>query len=84
MDVRPKRVIKLNVERLVVDGVPGMDPRSIEAAIQAELARLVAAEGAGEQLLPPGGVPGHLLPPGGAARQVGAQIARTIHGRLPG
>ena len=79
------RRVKLNIEKLVVQGGGHVDARAIEAAVQQELARLAA------ERRPGGGARGGWRPdgkltvkPGASAAEIGAQIARSIHGGMGG
>jgi len=79
----------LHIERLVLDGIdlePAHHP-AMQAALAAELGRLVARGGLGPSLAAGGALPS--LPPGafelsgaGNPRRLGRQIARAVYGGL--
>jgi hypothetical protein len=81
--------ISVHIERLVLDGVavaPGQQPR-LQAALQAELSRLLAEGGLSPGLLAGGAVPAVSgeslqLTGGGDPEALGRQIARALHGGL--
>jgi hypothetical protein len=81
--------ISIHIERLILDGLPiarGQAPL-VQAALEAELARLLAEGGVAADLLAGGMVPS--LSPGsirltgaGDPVQVGQQIARAVYGGI--
>jgi hypothetical protein len=79
--------VRLHIDRLVLDGLDvraGDRPR-IAAAVQAELARLVAAGGISPELtggiaLPSVRVPEIAIAPGAKPAQLGAAIAGAVYG----
>ena len=80
--------VKLHIERLVLDGVDGNgQPQLLQAAIEAELARLLAAGGLATALIAGGVMPRIALPAielvhGEAAGPVGARIAGAVYGGI--
>ncbi len=83
--------VRLHIERLVLDGVP-VGPGGaalVGEAVEAELTRLVAAEGLGPALLSGGAHPvlrGASLRTGASTgpRELGVDIARAVHSGLGG
>lgn len=78
--------IALHIERLVLDGLGGYDPAQLQAAIEAELTRLLTDEGAAALpaqglAIPTLAAPGIDTPAAGP-RPLGAQIAGAIHAGL--
>jgi hypothetical protein len=83
--------VNLHIERLILDGIdvePAHRP-VLQAALEAELARLLAQGGVGPGLAAGGAVPalrgdGFQLSggAGGNPRQLGRQIARAVHGGI--
>ena len=81
--------IHLHIERLILDGLPiehGQGPL-VRAAVEAELARLLAEDGLASQLQSGGALPGLKasaiqLTPGGSPAQLGQQIAQSVYGGL--
>jgi hypothetical protein len=81
--------ISIQIERLILDGVPlaHSQRRLLQAAVEAELARLVAEGGLAPTLLAGGATP-HVL--GGALQltsdgdpsRLGAEIARAVYGGI--
>jgi hypothetical protein len=81
--------INVNIERLVLEGVsvPPSQRPLLQAAVEAELARLLTAEGLGSGLRSGGAVP--RVPAGtiqlsseGNPTQLGQQITRTVYGGI--
>ncbi|MCU0509928.1 MAG: hypothetical protein MUC34_16380 [Anaerolineae bacterium] len=83
--------ISLRIDRLVLDGLPlapGHAPL-VQAAVEAELARLFAERGMGSSWREGGALPAARgaaiqVAPGGSPTQVGAQIAQSIYGGIGG
>ena len=81
--------IRIHIERLVLDGLPlapGQAP-FVQAAVEAELVRLLAAGGVAPGLSGLGAVPalragGLQLAPDAAPAGVGRQIARAVYGGI--
>ncbi len=81
--------IELHIERLVLDGLPIEHSQGplVQAAVEAELTRLLAENGLASQLQSGGALP-HLnanaiqLPPGGRPAQLGQQIAQSVYGGM--
>lgn len=81
--------VNLHIERLVLDGLTlerGQEPR-LRAAVQAELARLIAADGLAQGLMSGGATPrlqaGEIrVSAGSSSRHLGQQIARAVYGGL--
>jgi hypothetical protein len=81
--------VDLHVERLILDGIslsPSQQPQ-FQAAIEAELARLLAEGGLSPELAAGGAVPS--LPAGtvqlaanGSPAHLGTQIARAVYGGM--
>ena len=81
--------ISVHIERLVLEGIdiPHADRPLLQAAIAEELGRLMAEGEIGERLRSGGAVPSVPAAPieltqGGSPAQMGASIARSIHGGL--
>jgi hypothetical protein len=81
--------IDLHIERLVLEGLPvtGSQGARVQAAVEAELARLLAERGLAASLQAGGAVPrlpgGALtLTLGGSPAQLGAQIAQSVYSGL--
>ncbi|MGK9169296.1 hypothetical protein KXR53_23480 [Inquilinus limosus] len=78
--------IELHIERLVLDGLPvtaAEGPR-VRAAVEAELARLLAAGGLGRDLAAGGALPRLSAPPihlgrGERPDAIGRAVARSVH-----
>lgn len=79
--------INLHIEQLVLDGLPlmpGQGP-AVQAALEAELSRLLAERGMGNLsggAVPQLSVPSIQLSPAGPPAQWGRQIARTLYDGL--
>lgn len=81
--------VNLHIERLILDGVAvarGDEPL-LRAAVEAELARLIAVGGPSPALMSGGAVPrlhaGDIRLSGeDGPRQLGRQIARALYGRI--
>lgn len=78
--------IALHIERLVLDGLPatGADGASLRAAVEAELARLLATDGMRRDLAAGGAVarlpaPQISIGPGDRPDAVGRAVARSVH-----
>jgi hypothetical protein len=78
--------LTVHIERLVLDGVAvaPADRPLLQAALEAELGRLLAAGGPGRERWSPAAIPmraaGPLrLPTDGAAGRLGAAIATAVH-----
>ncbi len=81
--------IRVDIERLILDGVdlPAGQRPVLQAAIEAELARLLAGGGlhpalAGGQALPGLRVNAGPWPAASGPAQLGQQVARSIYGGL--
>ena len=81
--------ITLHIERLVLDGLPIESWQSAEAqaAVEAELARLLTENGLKAELLAGGAIPSLRaepiqLPSEINAAQLGAQIAQSVYGGI--
>lgn len=79
--------VHLHIDRLVLDGFDPLDRGALGAAVEAELARLLAEEGAPPALHRDARVPrldgGTFdLPPGAGAETVGKQVAHRVYGVL--
>jgi hypothetical protein len=85
VDVKQPR-ISLNVDRLVVDGVPHVDQATLREAIHQELSRLIAENGVPAHLGQGFPMPNHAVTarPGVGARAIGAQVAQAIYGGIGG
>lgn len=76
--------VNLHVEKLILEGLPVTRAHGpgLQAAVQAELARLLGEQGLGraqaatEAFRPAGAI---RLPPGASPGQLGRQIARAVH-----
>jgi hypothetical protein len=80
--------VKLHIERLVIDGAalaPG-GKRQLQAAVEAELKRLIAHEGIAREYRAGGAIPalpgGTIGAPSKNPAQFGIEIARAVHGGL--
>ena len=81
--------INLHIERLVLDGVPVAQGREpvVRAAVEAELTRLLAADGLASDLAAGGALPriqaGEIQLAGADnSEQLGRQIARAVYGGI--
>jgi hypothetical protein len=80
--------IKLHIERLVLEGLPIMRSQGplVQAAVQAELSRLLAQGGLGPELASGGAVPSvpveSIRLNAGSPAQIGKQIARSVYGGM--
>lgn len=81
--------VTLHVERLVLNGLdirPG-DRAGLQAAVEAELARLLGEGGLAPGLAEGGAVPalrGGTVQSGGGSDRLGAQIAQAVYGGIGG
>ena len=83
--------INVHIERLILDGLPIARHQGslVQAAVEAELARLLAADGLTPSLLK-GGALSHVQTGGiqlageGDPGQLGQQIAQAVYGRIGG
>jgi hypothetical protein len=81
--------IQLHIDRLILDGID-LDPAqrpALQAAVEAELGRLLAEGGVGADLAGGGAVPsvkagGFEMGGEGNPHQLGAQIARSVYGGI--
>lgn len=83
MALTPRR-IEIDIEELVLEGVPPGAQRAVAEALQRELAALVARHGVGALLSRPAELerwsPAPIsLAPGERPEQLGARIARALH-----
>jgi hypothetical protein len=83
--------VNLHIERLILDGlsIPPVQQELLQAAVEAELARLLGSEGLAPQLLGGGAlarVPGGSiqLAGDGDATRLGQQIAQAVYGGIGG
>jgi hypothetical protein len=81
--------INLHIERLILDGLSLERSKGphVQAAVEAELARLLTANGLGEQFQSGGAVPsvraaGIQLENGSSSIETGQQIAQSVYGSL--
>jgi hypothetical protein len=80
-------IVNLHIDRLVLEGLPigAHQGPLVQAAVEAELARLLA-DGAIGGTLPPGGATALVrtdpIRPSGAAGELGRQIGRAVFGGL--
>ena len=80
--------IKLHIERLVLDGLPITRSQGplVQAAVEAELARLLAEGSLAPELASGGAVPSvradGINSVGGSPGQIGRQIARAVYGGI--
>ncbi len=83
--------INVHIERLILDGLPIASQQGplVQAAVEAELVRLLAADGLAANLLA-GGALSHVQAGGiqltgeGNPSQLGQQIARAVYGGIGG
>ena len=83
--------VHVHIERLILDGIsiaPGQRGL-LHAAVEAELARLLAAGGLSPELLAGGATPsvpadGIRLTRGSSPAQLGSHIARAVYGGIGG
>jgi hypothetical protein len=83
--------ISIHIERLILDGLPIAHSQwpLLQAAVEAELAQLLAADGLAQNLQMGGAVP---YVPGGSmqlasdgnAKMLGQQIAQAVYGGIGG
>lgn len=83
-------MIRVNIERLVLEGLPlerSQGPQ-VQAAVEAELSRLLAQGGLGPELAAGGAVPSvpaeSIRLEGGGPGEMGTQIARSVYEGLSG
>jgi hypothetical protein len=81
--------IRLHIERLVLDGLPATDRARLRAAVESELARLLAAGGLGRGLAAGGAMARLSAPPirlerSGRPDALGRAVARSVHARIGG
>ncbi len=79
--------IDLHIDRLVLEGLGALNRAAVSAAVQAELARLFAEEGAGAGLHRSGRTPrldggSFQVASGAGAEAVGRQVANAIYGGM--
>jgi hypothetical protein len=81
--------ININIERLILDGIsiPHAQRPLLQAAVEAELGRLIAEGGVGESWRSGGAVPSVPVNPiqlaaDGNYTQWGQQIARSVYGGI--
>ncbi len=81
--------IHLHIERLILDGLPIEHSQGalVQAAVEAELTRLLTANGLASQLQSGGALPrlnanAIQLTRGGSPAQIGQQIAQSVYGGL--
>ncbi len=81
-------MIKVHIERLVLEGLP-VEPRhgpQIQAAVEAELSRLMSEGGLAPELASGGAVPSvqanGINSVGGSPAQIGRQIAKAVYGGM--
>jgi hypothetical protein len=81
--------IKLHIDRLILDGIaiPHSQRPLLQAAVEAELSRLITAEGLSSQLMNDGAIPqvsASNLPlnPNSSPTQLGQQIAQSVYGGI--
>jgi hypothetical protein len=80
--------IKLHIERLVLDGLPVTRSQGplVKAAVETELARLMAEGGLAQELASGGAVPSvradGINSVGGSPARIGRQIAKAVYGGI--
>jgi hypothetical protein len=81
--------IRINIERLILDGLPITHSQGalVQAAVEAELTRLITENGLAADLQAGGAVPilranGIQLTSGSNPSQLGTQIARSVYGGI--
>ena len=81
-------MIKVHIERLVLEGLP-LERRhgpQVQAAVEAELSRLMSDGGLGPELAGGGAVPSvradGVKSIGGSPAQIGRQIAKAVYGGM--
>lgn len=81
-------MIKVHIERLVLEGLP-LERRhgpQVQAAVEAELSRLMSDGGLGPELAAGGAVPSvradGIKSIGGSPAQIGRQIAKAVYGGM--
>jgi len=82
--------INVHIERLVLDGLPVARHQAplIQTAVEAELARLITAEGLAPSLKSAGGATPTVNAPGiqftsdSSPAQIGQEIARAVYGGI--
>jgi hypothetical protein len=83
--------VNVHIERLILDGlsIPHRQRPHLQATVEVELARLLAADGLAPGLLAGGALPG--IPAGavqltrdGDPTQLGQQIAQAVYGGIGG
>ncbi len=81
-------MIKVHIERLVLDGLPVTRAQGplVQAAVEAELSRLLGEGGLGLELAAGGAVPSvradGINSVGKSPAQIGRQIARSVYGGM--
>jgi hypothetical protein len=78
--------VKLHIEQLILEGfpLPGTQGAAVKSAVEAELGRLVQANGIGtdlqhRQMLQQVGAPGFQYPAAATPGALGKQIARSVY-----
>lgn len=86
-----ERDVRIHIEELVIDGLGAFDPERVGAAVQRELARLVARRGLRSEptrqaRLDAGSIdaPASTLNGAGAAADLGRRVAQATYGALGG
>jgi len=81
-------LIKVHIERLVLDGLPVILAQGplVQSAVEAELGRLLSEGGLGPELASGGAVPSvradGINSAGKSPAQIGRQIARSVYGGM--
>jgi hypothetical protein len=81
-------MIKVHIERLVLDGLPVTRTQGplVQAAVEAELSRLMSEGGLSQELASGGAVPSvradEIKSIGGSPAQIGRQIAKAVYGGM--